>query len=61
MTATCNIYNFKIDELTNLKIPLIDIDNIITGLNKNSLLRLYNEGVFRSDETRKTYFKKKMN
>lgn len=56
-----HIFSKLRDELTKLNIPLIDIDNIITGLNKNNLLRLYNEGVFRSDETRKTYFKKEFN
>ena len=26
-----------------------EIDNIITGLNKNNLMRLYNEGIFKSE------------
>lgn len=38
-----------------------EIENIIAGLSKNNLLRLFNEGVFRSDETRKTFFKKNFN
>lgn len=38
-----------------------DIDNIVAGLNKSNLLRLHNEGVFRSDDTQKTYFKRNFN
>lgn len=41
--------------------PSPDIDNIIAGLNKSNLLRLYNEGVFSSDDTRKTYFRRHFN
>ncbi len=56
-----HIFSKLRDELTKLNMPLTDIDKIIAGLNKNNLLRLYNEGVFRSDETRKTYFKRNFN
>ena len=48
-------------ELTELGIPLEKISNIIDGLSKENLLAMYNEGLFRSDATRKTYFKKNFN
>lgn len=49
------------EELTMLNMPSGDIDNLLTGLNKNNLLKLYNEGLFRSDNTRKNYFKHRFN
>uniref|UniRef100_A0A9J7XWE9 Histone H2B n=1 Tax=Cyprinus carpio carpio TaxID=630221 RepID=A0A9J7XWE9_CYPCA len=45
------------EELSNLDIPDERIFNIIDGLSKDNLLKMYNEGMFRSDATRKTYFK----
>ncbi|KAI4899943.1 hypothetical protein NFI96_032087 [Prochilodus magdalenae] len=45
-------------ELSELEIPNERICNIIEGLSKENLLTMYNEGLFRSDTTRKTYFKK---
>ena len=47
-------------ELTKLEIPDERICNIIDGLSKENLLKKYNKGLFRSDTTRKTYFKKKI-
>lgn len=56
-----HIFSKLRDELTKLNISVIDIDNIIAGLNKSNPLRLYNKGVFRSDETWKTYFRRNLN
>lgn len=56
-----HIFSKLRDELTKLNMSVIDIDGIIAGLNKSNLLRLYNEEVIRSDETRKTYFKRNFN
>ena len=49
------------EELAKQNMSENDIDQIITGLNKTNLLRLYNEGIFNSDQTRKTYFKRNVN
>lgn len=56
-----NMFHSLRDELMKLNISVTDINNIIGNLNKTNLLRLYNEGVFRSDATRKTYFKNNFN
>lgn len=44
------------EELSQLEIPEERICSIIDGLSKANLLKMYNEGFFRSDTTRKTYF-----
>lgn len=46
------------EELSQLEIPEERICSIIDGLSKANLLKMYNEGFFRSDTTRKIYFKK---
>ncbi|KAL7389823.1 hypothetical protein ABVT39_010312 [Epinephelus coioides] len=46
------------EELSKLEIPDEKVSSIIDGLSKENLLKMYNEGVFRSDSTRKTYFKR---
>ncbi|KAI2644731.1 RecBCD enzyme subunit RecC [Labeo rohita] len=46
------------EELAKLDIPDERICSIIDGLSKENLLKIYNEGMFRSDSTRKTFFKK---
>lgn len=43
-------------ELTKLEIPRDRIQTIVEGLSKENLLKMYNQGVFRSDQTRKTFF-----
>lgn len=50
----------KVDEeLTKLKIPDSQRNEIISGLSKENLLKMYNEGYFKSDKTWKSFFKKK--
>ncbi len=49
------------EELTKLKIPDSKINEIISGLSKENLLKMYNEGYFKSDQTRKSFFKKHFN
>ncbi|XP_048024991.1 uncharacterized protein LOC125254419 [Megalobrama amblycephala] len=44
-------------ELEKLKIPRDRIHEIVDGLSKENLLKMYNESVFRSDQTRKIFFK----
>ena len=44
-------------ELEKLGIPRDRINEILDGLSKENLLKMHNEGVFRSDQTRKTFFK----
>ena len=56
-----NMFHSLRDELMKLNISVTDINTIIGNLNKSNLLRLYNEGDFRSDGTRKTYFKNNLN
>ena len=45
-------------ELEKLGIPRNRIHEIVNGLLKENLLKMYNEGVFQSDQTRKTFFKR---
>ena len=56
-----HIFSKLRDKLIKLNMSVTDIDNIIAGLNKSNLLRLYNERVFRSDETQETYFCRNFN
>lgn len=52
----------KIEEkLTELDIPKDCIHKIIAELEKEDLLTIHNEGVLRSDKTRKTFFKENFN
>jgi len=45
------------EELTKLNVPENDIKSIIDNLSKDNLLKICNDGVFRTDQTRKTFFK----
>lgn len=58
MTHTLSKVN---EELTKLKIPDCQINEMISGLTKENLLKMYNEGDFKSDQTRKSFFKKHFN
>ncbi len=49
------------EELTKLKITDSQINEIISGLSKENLLKMYNEGYFKSDQTQKSFFKKHFN
>lgn len=45
------------EELFKFELPEEKI-YIVKGLSKHNLLKMYNDGLFRSDATRKTYFKR---
>ncbi len=45
------------EELTKLNVPERDIKRLLDDLSKDNLLKMCNEGVFRTDQTRKTFFK----
>lgn len=49
------------EELSKLKIPDGQINEIISGLSKENLFKMYNEGYFKSDQTLKSFFKKHFN
>ncbi|KAL7396912.1 hypothetical protein ABVT39_013489 [Epinephelus coioides] len=50
----------KVEErLKGLNITYDEIQKIVTGLEQEDLLTIYNKGILRSDRTRKTYFKEK--
>jgi len=49
------------EELTKLNVPESDIKRLLDDLSKDNLLKMCNEGVFRTDQTRKTFFKSRFN
>ncbi|KAK0153029.1 hypothetical protein N1851_005294 [Merluccius polli] len=49
------------EELTKLNVPESDIKRLLDDLSKENLLKMCNEGVFRTDQTRKTCFKSRFN
>lgn len=49
------------EELTKLYVPESDIKRLLDDLSKDNLLKMCNEGVFRTDQTSKTFFKSKFN
>lgn len=60
-SSTAHLLSKLHEDLTKLNVPENDIKDLIDRLIKNELLKMCNEGVLRSDQTRKTLFKSKFN